>query len=228
MIKIKNLTKIFRTGELELVALNNLSFEVPSKQFLSISGRSGSGKSTLIYQISLLDHPSSGEVLIENQNLENLADDKRVLYRRNNFGFIFQDYALLPSLTAVENVMLPLLMQGKSPKEASEKAEEALKTVDLGERLNNLPSQLSGGQQQRVSIARAIVHSPKILFADEPTANLDSESSKRVLDIFFKLNRLGLTIIMVTHETDYAKLADRNIILFDGKIISDKLLKKKK
>lgn len=228
MLKVQNLVKIFKTGETELKALNEISFEIPKKQFLSISGRSGSGKSTLLYQMSLLDYPTSGEVLINGKNVENLDEEKRVLFRRNNFGFIFQDYALLPSLTAAENVMLPLLMQGLNRIEANKKSETALKTVELADKINNLPSQLSGGQQQRVSIARAIVHNPKILFADEPTANLDSESSKMVLDIFKKLNREGLTIIMVTHEQDYAKIAHRNIVLSDGKVISDRILKKDK
>jgi putative ABC transport system ATP-binding protein len=226
MIQVKNLLKRFQMGETELVALNNLSFEIPTGQFIAITGRSGAGKSTLLYNISLLDKPTSGEILIDGQDIAALDDQKRVLYRRDYFGFIFQDYALLPTLTAKENVVLPMIMQKVDKETASAKAEKALDVVGLGGKLDNLPNQLSGGQQQRVSIARSIVHNPKILFADEPTANLDSESSKTVLDIFLRLNRdENLTIVMVTHEKDYAKLADRDIELFDGKIIKDTLQK---
>ena len=222
MIQVKNLFKKFKMGETELVALNNVSFEIPTGQFVAITGRSGAGKSTLLYNISLLDIPTSGVEIIDGQDVDTLDDKARILYRRNNFGFIFQDYALLPTLTAKENVVLSLLMQGIDKQTAAKKAETALERVELEGKFDNLPSQLSGGQQQRVSIARSIVHMPKILFADEPTANLDSESSKRVLDIFFRLNKdENLTIVMVTHEKDYAKLADRDIELLDGKIVSD-------
>jgi len=228
MIKVKNLFKKFYMGDSQLNALNNLTFEVPTGQFLAITGRSGAGKSTALYHLSLLDKPTSGEILIDGKNVAELDDDKRVLYRRDNFGFIFQDYALLPTLTSLENVMLPLLMQGVKRKNAETKSQEALERVELSDKLDNLPSQLSGGQQQRVSIARSIVHNPTFLFADEPTANLDTESSKLVLNIFLKLNKdANLTIIMVTHEPEYAKFADRDIELSDGKIVSDKKQKKK-
>ncbi len=228
MIIIKKLQKKFKSGDTELVALKDISFEIPSGQFLAITGRSGAGKSTLLYQISLLDQPTGGEILIDKLNVADLDESQRVEYRRDNFGFIFQDYALLPTLTAVENVMLPLIMQKFTQTQAFDKATLALRRVELEDKLNNLPSQLSGGQQQRVSIARSIVHSPKILFADEPTANLDTESSLRVLDIFKKLNKDdNLTIVMVTHELEYAKLAERDIELLDGKIVSDQKRKKK-
>jgi putative ABC transport system ATP-binding protein len=226
MIQVKNLLKKFQMGDSELIALNNLSFEIPTGQFIAITGRSGAGKSTLLYNISLLDKPTSGEIIIDSQDIAGLDDKARVVYRRDNFGFIFQDYALLPTLTAKENVILPLLMQKVDKISAAKKAEEALVRVELGDRMDNLPNQLSGGQQQRVSIARSIVHNPKILFADEPTANLDSESSKKVLDTFLRLNKEeNLTIVMVTHEKDYAKIADREIEMFDGKIIGDVMQK---
>lgn len=233
MIQVKNLIKKFQMGETELIALNNLSFEIPTGQFIAITGRSGAGKSTLLYNISLLDKPTSGQEFIDGQDIDQLDDQDRILYRRDQFGFIFQDYALLPTLTAKENVMLSMLMQGIDKKTAVKKAKEALDRVELADKFENLPNQLSGGQQQRVSIARSIVHNPKVLFADEPTANLDSESSKTVLDIFLRLNKdENLTIVMVTHEKDYAKLADRDIELFDGKIIRDvmqrQISKKKK
>lgn len=225
MIKIKDITKIFRIGDTELIALKGITFDIPAGQFLAITGLSGSGKSTFLYQLSLLDTPNKGTISIENINVSEFSSDERVAYRLNNLGYIFQDYAILPTLTARENVMMPLLMRGIPENLASRKAEVALTKVDLQDKFDNLPSQLSGGQQQRVSIARAIVHEPKILFADEPTANLDTVSSDIVLKIFLDLHKHGQTIIMVTHEPEYAKLAQRNIELRDGSIISDVLQK---
>lgn len=228
MIQIKNLTRKFLMGDTELVALKNLSFEIQTGQFLAITGRSGAGKSTLLYNISLLDRPTSGTIIIDNTDITEIEDKQRVVYRLSNFGFIFQEYALLPTLNAIENVMLPLLMEGLNMKNVEKNAKEALAKVGLQDKIYNLPSQLSGGQQQRVAIARAIAHNPKIIFADEPTANLDTISSKEVLDIFLELNEQGQTIIMVTHELDYAKIAHRNIELSDGKIVKDVLQKNKK
>lgn len=225
MIQIKNLTKKFQNGDQEIIALNNVSFSVPEGQFLTVSGRSGSGKSTLLYQLGLLDIPTSGEVWIDGQDYVPVGENERTDVRLNSLGYIFQDYAILPSLTALENTMLPLLMQGYSKKEAESKAYKALERLGIKDRMNNLPSQLSGGQQQRVSIARAIAHNPKIIFADEPTANLDSETSEQVIQAFLDLNKDGQTIVMVTHEPEYAKLADRTIFMTDGAITSDILNK---
>ncbi len=221
MITVKDVTRIFTIGDNTLTALKKISFSVPGGQFLAITGMSGSGKSTLLYQLSLLDTPNQGTVTIEDIDTTKLTSEEKISFRLKNLGYIFQDYAILPMLTAKENVMMPLLMQGLDESVAQKKAIDALMKVDLQDRLDNLPSQLSGGQQQRVSIARAIVHNPKILFADEPTANLDSESSEKVLDIFLDLHRQGQTIIMVTHESEYAKLAQRNIELKDGIIINE-------
>lgn len=221
MINIKNLTKSFTSGDATLIAVNDISLNIPEGQFISITGRSGSGKSTLLYQLGLLDHPTSGEVIIDGINATALSENDQTRMRLHALGYIFQDYAILPSLTALENVMVPLLMQGLSESESKKKAEKALTRVGLGDRMHNLPSQLSGGQQQRVSIARAIGHDPKIVFADEPTANLDSETSRTVLDAFLELNKEGQTIVMVTHEPEYAQMTHRIIELRDGVVVSD-------
>ncbi len=209
------------SGDQKIVALDSLTFSVPEGQFLTVTGKSGSGKSTLLYQLGLLDLPTGGEVLIDGVDMVPVSENERTMTRLNDLGYIFQDYAILPSLTALENTVVPLLMQGYSTDEAERKAKKALERVGLLDRMNNLPSQLSGGQQQRVAIARAIGHSPKIIFADEPTANLDSETSDQVIQTFIDLNKEGQTIVMVTHEPEYAKLAHRTITMADGKIVSD-------
>jgi putative ABC transport system ATP-binding protein len=225
MLEIKNLTKTFKSGEEKIIAVNDLSFSVPAGQFLTVTGKSGSGKSTLLYQLGLLDIPTEGQVLIDNRDLVDISENERTAIRLNYLGYIFQDYAILPSLSALENTMIPLLMQGHSSAQATSKAKKALEKVGLLDRMNNLPGELSGGQQQRVSIARAIAHDPKIIFADEPTANLDSETSEQVMKVFLDLNKEGQTIIMVTHEAEYANLAHRTITMADGSIIKDVLNK---
>lgn len=220
IVKAKNLVKSFQSGESELVVLKQLDFEVSKGEFVSITGRSGSGKSTLMYQLGLLDRPTAGEIEIEGVKVSDLTDEERTKFRLTELGYVFQDYALLPELTALENVLIPLLMQGLAPFAARDKALYALGKIGLAHRLNNLPSQLSGGEQQRVSIARAIAHEPKIIFADEPTANLDSETAEIVLKTFLELNKEGQTIIMVTHEPEYAALTHRTVVLADG-VIAD-------
>src|SRR3989338_9217031 len=220
MIQTKNLTMSFKNGDVITQVLKGIDFAAHDGEFVSIMGRSGAGKSTLLYQLSLLDDPTGGEILIDGHQAHTMSPEEKMLFRLVKFGYVFQDYALLPELTALENVALPLLMQGKGKREAYKISQEALERAGLGKRLGNLSSQLSGGEQQRVSIVRAIAHQPKVLFADEPTANLDNESSKVIMDIFLELHRAGQTIIMVTHEEPYAKLADRIVHLDDGKIVS--------
>ena len=221
MIKVKNLTKSYKTGDTELVVLKNLDLEVKKGQFVSIIGRSGSGKSTLLHQVGILDYPNSGKIILDGTDVSELNEEKRTEFRLKELGYVFQDYALVPELTALEDVAVPLLMQGLSREEAYEKAKKALEKINLGERLHNLPNQLSGGEQQRVSIARAIGHEPKIIFADEPTANLDSETADTVLQTFLDLNKEGQTIVMVTHEPEYARLTHRIVKLADAHIVAD-------
>lgn len=221
MINVKNVNKIFKSGDAEIHALRDISFDVAPGEFLMITGRSGSGKSTLLYQLGLLDHPTNGSILIDDIEVVNLPSIDRTHIRLHLLGYIFQDHAILPSLTALENVLLPLKMLGLDERVAIEQAQNALIRVGLGDRMGNLPSQLSGGQQQRVAIARAIAHNPRIIFADEPTANLDSETSDQILQVFLELNREGQTIIMVTHEPEYAALGHRVLLLADGKIVGD-------
>lgn len=220
MIKAKGLVKKFRSGGADLVVLSGLDLHVKSGEFLSITGRSGSGKSTLLYQLGLLDHPTAGTIEINGVAVGALDEAARTKFRLSELGYVFQDYALVPELTAVENVAIPLLMQGHPLAAARKIGSEMLERVGLGGRLNNLPSQLSGGEQQRVSIARAISHAPKVLFADEPTANLDNETADAVLKIFLDLHHAGQTIVMVTHEPEYAALTER-IVVLDGGVIRD-------
>jgi putative ABC transport system ATP-binding protein len=221
MIRAENIIRSFKSGDSELTVLKGVSFEVATGEFLSIIGRSGSGKSTLLYQMGLLDTPTSGGIFIDDVNTSELTAEQRTDIRLRDLGYVFQDYALVPELTAVENVMLPLMMQNISNDIARKRAAEVMEVIGLGSRINNLPNQLSGGEQQRVSIARAIAHKPKILFADEPTANLDNDTSLTILDVFRDLHKQGQTIIMVTHEPEYTKFTDRTITLFDGKIVDD-------
>lgn len=222
IIEVNNLVKTYTDGGIVAHVLKNIDFTVEAGDFVSIMGKSGAGKSTFLYQMSVLDHPTSGDIVIDGIRTRELTHDMRTHLRLVELGYVFQDYALMPELTAVENVMTPILMQGKNFREAYEIAAIALTQVGLKDKMRNLPSQLSGGQQQRVSIARAIAHSPKIIFADEPTANLDSESSRLVIDIFKELNeKQKMTIVMVTHEEEYSLMTKRIVTMSDGKIVND-------
>lgn len=225
MVQVSNITKTFKNGQVETHVLKGVDLEIKSGEFVAIMGKSGAGKSTLMYQMSLLDHPSSGRIVIDGADVTDMNHDERTAFRLEKLGYIFQDYALIPELTALENVIVPLLMQGKSDDEATTIARASLERIGLGDRENNLPSQLSGGEQQRVSIARAVAHNPKILFADEPTANLDNISSEAVMEIFRDLHAAGQTIVMVTHEKEYTVHCNRIIYLSDGKIVEDEYQK---
>jgi putative ABC transport system ATP-binding protein len=220
MIKTQQLKKSYRSGNVETPVLRGIDLTVAKGEFVSIMGRSGAGKSTLLYQLSLLDHPTSGEVFLDGVMTSSLSSQARADIRLNMLGYVFQDYALIPELTAVENVMIPMLQRGTTMYDARLKARAALDAVNLAHREHSVPAKMSGGEQQRVSIARAIAHEPKILFADEPTANLDSETSRAVLDIFKTIHARGQTIVMVTHEEEYGRVADRVIRMHDGAIVT--------
>lgn len=222
IIKIENLKRTYGTKVLTH-ALKGVSFEVSEGDFIIIMGKSGSGKSTLLHQLGLLDTPTSGEIFIKNENTKDLSEKKKTIFRLEKLGYIFQEYAILPELTALENVYLPLMVSSNNGnKDFKEKAKEMLKLVGLEHRFDHYSNELSGGEQQRVAIARALVNNPKVLFADEPCANLDTQSSKNILDLLKDLNKkLGQTIIMVSHEPEDKKYADRILWLEDGLIVKD-------
>jgi putative ABC transport system ATP-binding protein len=221
MIELKNACKKYRQGEREVHALRNVSLSIGSGEFLSIMGPSGSGKSTLLNLIGGLDQPTSGEIFIDNKPLHGITDDELTLIRRRRIGFIFQFFNLLPILTAVENVSLPLLIEGTSFEQVKPKAESLLQKVGLGERTGHRPEQLSGGEMQRVSIARALITDPAVLLADEPTGNLDSHTSEEIFFLLKSLNEQGQTIVMVTHDPKAAAYGTRIITLKDGALSED-------
>ena len=220
MLKVTNLSKIYKTGSVEVRALDGVSFIVPTGDMVCIMGKSGSGKSTLLRQLGLLDRPTAGEILLEDIAVTRLPDSATSTLRLKNLGYVFQEYALLTELTAHENVYLPGMMLGGRGVDYKKRAAELLGMVDLGNRIRHYPKELSGGEQQRVAIARALINSPKIIFADEPCANLDSISSKLVMETLVNLNRdTKVTIIFVSHDPDDKQYASSLIILSDGKIV---------
>lgn len=228
IIEAKGIEKTYVKGKIITPVLKGIDINVREGEFLSIMGRSGAGKSTLMYQLSLLDDPTAGEIKVDGTDILKLNNREKTLFRLNHLGYVFQDYALVPELTAVENVALPLLLRDISQKEALKKAGEVLYKLGLKRQIKNLPSQLSGGEQQRVSIARAIVDEPKIIFSDEPTANLDAESARIVIDLLKDLNKKGQTIVMVTHEEEYGRETDRIIHIADGIIDREDIINKDK
>ena len=216
IIQAEKLERVYTNGKIKTVALKDGTLTIYRGEFIAIMGASGSGKSTLLHQLGLLDQPTSGKLSILGKDVLTLKDDEQSDFRLKHLGYVFQSYNLVPELTAIENVYLSLLMDGKE-KIAKKKATEVLIQVGLGDRLNYYPSELSGGQQQRVSIARALVNDPEIIFADEPTANLDSSSSENVLSIFKELNKkYNQTIVMVSHEPEHEKIVNRVIWVKDG------------
>lgn len=219
LILIDNITKVYRMDSVETVALNGVSLTINKGDFKAIMGPSGSGKSTMMHIIGCLDRPTSGKVLWEGKDVSQLSDDELALIRNQKIGFVFQSFYLLPRYTALQNVELPLIYRGLSPKERREKAKMLLEKVGLGDRIDYRPTQLSGGQQQRVAIARALAVEPLILLADEPTGNLDSKSSHEIMELISELHSQGLTIVLVTHEHDIASYAKEIVRMADGKII---------
>jgi putative ABC transport system ATP-binding protein len=221
VIEVKNLEKTYYVGDMEVNALRGVSFAILKSQFSAIMGPSGSGKSTLMHIIGCLDSPTKGEYHLNGENVANMQDDQLAKIRNKEIGFVFQKFHLLPRSTALENVMLPLKYASIGKIERSEKAMEALTQVGLADRVDHRPSELSGGQQQRVAIARALVNSPAILFADEPTGNLDSKTGEEVMNLLHELNDRGQTIVLITHEKEIADQTERTIFIRDGKIESD-------
>jgi putative ABC transport system ATP-binding protein len=217
IVKSKDLKKKYKMGKVDVPALGGVDVEIQEGEYVAIMGPSGSGKSTLLHILALLDTQTSGTIIIEGTDVSDMSEGEKSNFRLNRLGYIFQEYNVLPELTALENTYLPAMMQGKSKAEYIKLGKDALDLVNMGDRAHHLPSELSGGQQQRVSIARALMNKPKILFADEPTANLDSRSSHSILNLFRKLNKdLGLTVAMVTHEPEDKNIVDRVINLKDG------------
>ncbi len=226
IIKIRNLQRYYKTGQVTVKALNGVSFEIKKGEFIAIMGASGSGKTTLLRILGLIDKPTKGEYTINNLNVVDLPEEERNCYRLTQLGYVFQDYALINEMSASENVYILSLMEGKSKKESLITAKEALGKVGLGDKLDRIPDHLSGGEKQRVAVARAIAKKPKILFADEPCANLDTRTSEQVLEVLKTLNKkFGQTIVMVTHEPWHTKYVSRVIELNDGLVIKDKKLR---
>lgn len=219
LIRVKNITKTYDLGEVKVKALSGVSLDINKGDFLIITGRNGSGKSTLLHQLGLLDMPDSGKILLNDQDVTGMNERDRGRLRLNRLGYIFQEYALIAELTALENVMLPARML-ESPKKSGQRARDLLAKVGLAKKINNLPRQLSGGEQQKVAIARSLINNPEVIFADEPTANLDTTAANDILTIFTNLNTQEKhTVVMITHEQEETKYANRLITLSDGKLI---------
>lgn len=221
MIKTVDLTKIFRTEEVETTALNQVSFEIKEGEFVAIMGPSGCGKSTLLNILGLLDNPSAGEYFFLENEVSNFSEKQRANLRKRNIGFVFQNFNLIDELSVFENVELPLIYLGYSSSERKKRVEEVLEQMQIMHRRNHFPLQLSGGQQQRVAVCRAVVAKPHLILADEPTGNLDSTHGDEVMNLLENLNKSGTTIIMVTHSQRDASYAQRIVRLFDGQIVTE-------
>jgi len=222
VLSLREVTKTIDTGTHRVEILKGISFEIDRGEFVAVMGASGSGKSTLLGLVAGLDTPTSGSILIEGEEISRLGEDALAVLRGRKIGFVFQSYQLIPTLTALENVLLPAELAGEDSALARDRARELLKTVGLEERLDHYPVQLSGGEQQRVALARAFIRKPPLLLADEPTGNLDSVNGKHVLELLLSLNRReGATLVLVTHDRELASHATRIITLRDGQILSD-------
>jgi putative ABC transport system ATP-binding protein len=225
VVKIENITRVYKIGAVETNALRGISLSIESGEFTSLVGPSGSGKTTLLQMIGCLDQPTSGRVFVDGKDVTTLNRNQRADMRRGHIGFIFQFFALIPTLSAYENVEMPLLLNGHSAKERRERVMELLKAVDLVDRANNRPDQMSGGQQQRVAIARALAPKPALILADEPTANLDTANGEQVMEIMSRLNKeTGVTFIFATHDPRVIKYARRVVTLRDGLVAEDKIV----
>ena len=222
IITVNHLVRIYQMGDLEVHALRGISLDIQKSDFVAIMGKSGSGKSTFMNIVGCLDIPTKGEYFLDKVNIGKLNKDQLAQVRNNKIGFVFQSFNLLSRTTALENVELPLMYNSRiATREMRDKAMRALESVGLSDRSHHLPNQLSGGEQQRVAIARALVNDPVVILADEPTGNLDTRTSVEVMDIFQKLNKRGITVIIVTHEPDIASYTNRNITFKDGKVQKD-------
>jgi putative ABC transport system ATP-binding protein len=221
MIKTNNLTKVFRTEDIETTALNNVSLHIKQGEFVAIMGPSGCGKSTLLNIVGLLDNPTAGEYYFDGKEVGQLKERNRTMLRKGNIGFVFQSFNLIDELTVYENVELPLIYLKLKTRERKDMVEKVLDQMKISHRKKHFPQQLSGGQQQRVAVARAVVAGPKLILADEPTGNLDSKNGIEVMNLLTDLNRAGTTIVMVTHSMRDAGYAHRVINLFDGQIITE-------
>jgi len=221
LLKLENIYKKYNQGELAVMALKDINLTIEEGEFVSIMGTSGSGKSTMMNILGCLDRPTEGAYYLEGEDVAKFRDSRLADIRNKKIGFVFQSFNLLPKLSALENVELPMVYAGAKRKLREETAMEALTKVGLGERVRHKPNELSGGQRQRVAIARALVNDPSILMADEPTGNLDSRSTVEIMEIFQRLNDEGVTVIMVTHEPDVAQFTKRIVLFKDGQIIND-------
>ena len=221
MLEIQKLSKVFRTEEIETVALNEIDLKVNDGEFIAVMGPSGCGKSTLLNIIGLLDNPTSGKYFLGEKEVGNLKEKERTQARKGNIGFVFQSFNLIEEMTVYENVELPLIYLNLKKSERKKRVEEVLKKMNISHRSSHFPNQLSGGQQQRVAIARAVVAEPKLILADEPTGNLDSKNGADVMNLLIQLNQEGATIVMVTHSQHDASFAHRIVNLFDGKVVTE-------
>ena len=221
LVEIRDICRIYNPGENEVRALDHVSLDIYEKEFVAIIGQSGSGKSTLMNMIGCLDVPTSGTYMLHGHDVSHMSDDELSDIRNQEIGFVFQGFNLIPGLTALENVELPLIYRGVSKKERIELSTIALEKVGLGKRMDHKPSEMSGGQQQRVAIARAIAQAPPIILADEPTGNLDTGSTREIMSILKELHEEGRTVILITHDTQIASQAKRVIKIMDGKVIED-------